>query len=80
MWLGGEKIIKAVFLIKYSVIDKNLVLPTGAAVPVLGLSNKAVFQNEVDTRPEERHVKDQYDDNSYFTPQCFTGKNCITTS
>ncbi|XP_046687231.1 probable elongator complex protein 2 [Homalodisca vitripennis] len=51
--------------------DKLVSLPTGAAVPVLGLSNKAVFQHEPVSQPEERHVKDQYDESSYFTPQQF---------
>ncbi|KAG8303924.1 Elongator subunit elp2 [Homalodisca vitripennis] len=54
--------------------DKLVSLPTGAAVPVLGLSNKAVFQYEPVSQPEERHVKDQYDESSYFTPQQFEGR------
>lgn len=50
-----------------------MILPSGAAVPVLGLSNKAVFQTENDQPELARHVKDQYDENSYFTPQHLTG-------
>lgn len=58
--------------------DKNLTLPTGASVPVLGLSNKAVFQNEIEQTPVEKHVKDQYDDNSYFTAQHLSGKGFVS--
>lgn len=40
--------------------------PKGASVPSLGLSNKAVFDEEsIPAAAENRHVKDQYPDN-YF--------------
>ena len=31
----------------------------GASTPSLGLSNKAVYAGQADTRPEDKHVKDQ---------------------
>lgn len=42
--------------------------PQGASVPSLGLSNKAVFSDDLlhQTDPDERHVKDQYPE-FYFT-------------
>ncbi|XP_076360831.1 elongator complex protein 2 isoform X2 [Tachypleus tridentatus] len=44
-------------------------LPKGANVPSLGLSNKAVFEQDLitSTNQEKKHPKDQYPD-SYFTP------------
>merc|ERR1719297_783857 len=40
----------------------------GASTPSLGLSNKAVYAGQADTRPEDKHVKDQFPDH-YFTPE-----------
>ncbi len=50
-------------------IDKNS-LPTGASLPTLGLSNKAVYEGDLNNqKPEtERHVKDQFPD-FYFSPE-----------
>jgi len=52
------------------VSDRSL-LPQGASVPSLGLSNKAVFEGEKVIPEEERHVKDQYPD-FYFTPETYS--------
>lgn len=41
--------------------------PEGAAVPTLGLSNKAVYEGQQNIS-EERHVKDEYPESSYFVP------------
>ena len=45
----------------------------GASVPSLGLSNKAVFEDDNKRREEEgdRHVKDMYPDH-YFTPEAYS--------
>ena len=43
-------------------------LAEGASVPSLGLSNKAVWEEDEEKAVEERHVKDLYPD-SYFTKQ-----------
>ena len=43
-------------------------LAEGASVPSLGLSNKAVFEENEGREESERHVKDLYPD-SYFTKQ-----------
>ena len=47
----------------------------GASVPALGLSNKAVYMDELkadDLIVSEKKEKDQYSE-SYFTPQKLTG-------
>lgn len=45
-------------------------LPCGATVPNLGLSNKAVYWNEVEiTKEKKSGSKGQDDDEMYFTPQ-----------
>ncbi|XP_058832263.1 elongator complex protein 2-like [Topomyia yanbarensis] len=41
--------------------------PKGASVPSLGLSNKAVYGDNVEKPPESKHVKDMYPEH-YFTP------------
>ena len=38
----------------------------GASTPSLGLSNKAVYAGQADTRPEDKHVKDQVTDANIF--------------
>ena len=43
----------------------------GASVPSLGLSNKAVYDNE-ETPNEKKHVKDEYPEN-YFVPISLNG-------
>ncbi len=43
----------------------------GASVPSLGLSNKAVFEDESQVADNERHVKDQYPDH-YFKPETYS--------
>eukprot|EP00088_Acartia_fossae_P049297 TRINITY_DN5423_c0_g1_i6.p1 TRINITY_DN5423_c0_g1~~TRINITY_DN5423_c0_g1_i6.p1 ORF type:complete len:802 (-),score=139.46 TRINITY_DN5423_c0_g1_i6:13-2394(-) len=50
-------------------IDKST-LPQGASLPTLGLSNKAVYEGELNNQiPEgDRHVKDQFPD-FYFSPE-----------
>jgi len=50
-------------------------LPQGASLPTLGLSNKAVFDGEKAVPEEERHVKDQFPD-FYFQPQLLDGPPC----
>ncbi|XP_004533547.1 probable elongator complex protein 2 isoform X1 [Ceratitis capitata] len=42
-------------------------LPKGASVPSLGLSNKAVYSADIDTVPQQKHIKDEYPEN-YFVP------------
>ncbi|XP_049859581.1 elongator complex protein 2 isoform X1 [Schistocerca gregaria] len=42
-------------------------IPQGAAVPTLGLSNKAVYEGQ-QVQLEERHVKDEFPESSYFIP------------
>uniref|UniRef100_A0A1B6DSR2 Elongator complex protein 2 n=2 Tax=Clastoptera arizonana TaxID=38151 RepID=A0A1B6DSR2_9HEMI len=44
-------------------------LPHGAAVPVLGLSNKAVFETEVPETGGEKHVKDQYENGNFVAQE-----------
>ena len=38
----------------------------GASTPSLGLSNKAVYAGQADTRPEDKHVKDQVAETNIF--------------
>ena len=38
----------------------------GASTPSLGLSNKAVYAGQADTRPEDKHVKDQVAEANIF--------------
>lgn len=53
--------------------------PKGASVPSLGLSNKAVFDDEsIPAAADSRHVKDQYPDN-YFVSVTLDCK-CKTVS
>ncbi|XP_067630814.1 elongator complex protein 2 [Eurosta solidaginis] len=42
-------------------------LPKGASVPSLGLSNKAVYNVDIQSATHEKHVKDEYPEN-YFIP------------
>ncbi|XP_053966015.1 elongator complex protein 2 [Anastrepha ludens] len=42
-------------------------LPTGASVPSLGLSNKAVFGADIESAVQVKHIKDEYPEN-YFVP------------
>lgn len=44
----------------------------GASVPSLGLSNKAVNDEDVMTAPEQKHIKDEYPEN-YFVPITLNG-------
>jgi hypothetical protein len=53
-------------------------LPQGASVPVLGLSNKAVYEGQ-EMPPEERHIKDEYPE-FYFTPVDLKGMNTVLLS
>jgi hypothetical protein len=53
-------------------------LPKGASVPALGLSNKAVYEDQEMPR-EERHIKDEYPE-FYFTPVDLKGINTVLLS
>lgn len=57
----------SIYWIVYSVLFLFVsATPKGASVPSLGLSNKAVFDDEsIPAAADSRHVKDQYPDN-YF--------------
>ena len=56
-------------------VSAKTYLPCGATVPNLGLSNKAVYRNEIETTREEKTLsKVQDDDEMYFRPQELSGK------
>ena len=49
-----------------AIVD-NVNNPKGASVPSLGLSNKAVYEDNNEEQCKSRNEKDQYPQESYFT-------------
>lgn len=51
--------------------------PKGASVPSLGLSNKAVFENDNSEMATAKGKKDPYPEESYFTAVELSGKKLL---
>lgn len=47
--------------------------PSGASVPSLGLSNKAVFSGDAVSQDEEKDLLNECPE-GYFTPVCLVGE------
>lgn len=72
-------------IIRFFAIFLLSATPKGASVPSLGLSNKAVFDDEsIPAAADSRHVKDQYPDNYFVSvtmdcefPLSYLSRRCL---